>query len=160
MINILVSVDFSKNARQVARCTAEIAHPAKARLILFHVYHAEEATDTEQEDLQSERCVQARLDKLARHLHKKTGVSITRLMKPESVANEALEIAKLVKADVAVICDQSLQSDNRFIFTNYEGVPVITVASSYPVNKSALKQHLTDQLNAHDSTAAPLLEAI
>lgn len=160
MINILVSVDFSKNARQVARCTAEIAHPAKARLILFHVYRPDEATDTEQEDLQSERCVQARLDKLARHLHKKTGVSITRLMKPMAAADEALEIARLVKADVAVVCDQSLQSENRFILSSYEGIPVITVASSHPVNQSALKQHLTDQLNSHNSTATPLLEAI
>ncbi|GAB3196292.1 hypothetical protein ABID22_002845 [Pontibacter aydingkolensis] len=159
MKNILVSIDFSSCARMVALCTAELAQAAGARLILFHVYQAEAAETEGETDTTSERFVQAQLDKLARQLHSKTGVSITRLMKPATVANEAMEIAKLVKADIAVVCDHSLQSKDILIY-NYHNLPVITAATAFTLDSDNFKQHLSAQLNSLGCSPAPLLEAI
>lgn len=161
MKNILVSTDFSRCALKVALCTAEVAQAAGARLILFHVYRAEHASETEEEtDVNSERCVQNRLDKLARKLHKKTGVSITRLMKPVSVSDDTLEVAQLVKANVAVICEQTLQTDAQLSATSYNGMPVITVPTASAPDLDALQQQLATQLNPLGFSPAPLLEAI
>ncbi|MBC5992294.1 universal stress protein [Pontibacter cellulosilyticus] len=161
MTNILVSTDFSKSAERVAQCTAELAQLAGARLILFHVYRADAPTNEEhEEDTNSERYVQTMLDQLARKLQKRTGVSVTRLMKPATDANDAIDIAKLIKADFAIVCAQHLPKSAHTSVTFYDGLPVVSVPSLYPVNAAAFKQQLTSQFNSLGWSSAALAEVV
>lgn len=161
MTNILVSTDFSKSAERVALCAAELAQLAGARLILFHVYQANKPTNEElEQDTNSERFVQTQLDKLARKLHKQTGVSITRLMKPATEANDAIDIAKLIKADIAIVCAQYLPKSSYASLTFFDGLPVVSVSSLCPLSATALKQQLTDQFNSLGWSTSSLVEAV
>ncbi|MFC5269790.1 universal stress protein [Adhaeribacter terreus] len=106
MKNILVSTDFSQPAYTAAVFAAELARQTKARLVLFHAYHPgillEEETIWADPDL-LEREVQEKMDQLARELHLKFGLSVTRVLKPGFAVDEMLALAKKVKADLLVI---------------------------------------------------------
>ncbi len=54
---------------------------------------------------------QAKLDALARELHKKQGVSVTRLLKPGNAAEEITALASKVKANLIVLgCSACLKA--------------------------------------------------
>jgi len=161
MKNILLSVDFSKNAKLVALQTAEMAQLSKARLIIFHAYCPVAVSDHDQEvGTSNERLVQTRLDKLACLLHKETGVSITRLMKPATNNNEALEVARIVKADIAVIYSQAIKHQKAVSITCYHGLHVLTVPTYSCFDQKAFQAGLTEQLQLLGYTSSPLPEAI
>ncbi|MFD1186633.1 universal stress protein [Pontibacter rugosus] len=156
MKNILVSVDFSKNAADVALYTAEMAMLCKARLILFYAYHPA-ATDSSSSTFPSERQVQARLDKLARKLHNSTGASITRLIKPGSETHEILAIADTVKASIAILCHPNIEGQCALTVSAHNTTPVLSIPTTAPFDMQALQSALAQQLQLPGFLPAPIL---
>lgn len=106
MKNILVATDFSPNAYLAAVYAAQFACHTGARIVLLHVFHMTTALQEMKvvwdENFAPECQAQAKLDALAHELHTTYGVSITRLLKPGFAADEIMELAERVKADIVV----------------------------------------------------------
>ncbi|QCR21484.1 universal stress protein [Pontibacter sp. SGAir0037] len=105
MKNILLSTDLSQDDYNTALYAAEMARFTGARLILFHAYRTN--LTFLQEGASSDTCLnerqaQAKLDRIAKALHKMYGISITRLLKPGFTQDELPVLAQKTRANVVV----------------------------------------------------------
>ncbi|WP_439880106.1 universal stress protein [Pontibacter sp. MBLB2868] len=164
MKNILVAINFSDYAQQVALYTAELCQLTNARLILFYAYNPKLHTP-ETEVLIDEPYVQHHLDKLARNIHQKTKASVTRLVTPGALQQVTFEVAGMVKADLIIICqnrtDPSVTMQPVTPFTgqtNLQLIPTLVMAEANNPEPETIRPILADFLNLSGFGNSPLLE--
>ncbi|MFD2512490.1 universal stress protein [Pontibacter locisalis] len=169
MKNILLSIDFSEYAEQVALFTAELAQQAQARLILFYAYNPTPPANGEEDNQSiSERWAQARLDRLAGKIRKETTVSVTRLLKPGNLQDVTYEVTSKVKADIIILCQDEalnlptllLDSPLSLRYTHPNNTPTITMSSTNNPNPDSIKPALAELLNLKGYDTSPLLDAV
>lgn len=166
MKNILVTIDLSEYAQQVALYTAELAKLAQARIILLYAYNPVLPGGGEEEaDFINERCVQAHLDKLARKIYRKTKVSVTRLVKPGIVDEVLFEVSRKVKADVIVICHQKATESDLGVPTpsldaRKHCFSVLSVSSISNPDPETIKPALAALINMSGHNSSPLVAAV
>lgn len=105
MKNILLATDFSSNAHVAALCAAELSARLGGRLIIFHALPPGLGSGEEEQTKNSsmEEITQKKLDALAQELHRKFGLSVSRLLKPGFAEEEIPSIARLLKAELVVL---------------------------------------------------------
>ncbi|MCC9166853.1 universal stress protein [Pontibacter harenae] len=119
--DILVATDFSDNAYNSAHYAGAFARCIEARVILFHALQPLTGLNYDEIPLgvaMTEEEAQHKLDEQARELHRKYGISITRIMKPGYAADEIPTLADKIGTRLVVIGTHGFGKSKHLQFGN------------------------------------------
>ncbi len=112
MKNIILATDFSLNAQIAAVCAGEITRLIGARLVIFFALSPLIISKGKTPLFESEVVMQKKLDKLAREMNKRFGISVTRLIKPGFPVDEICALSERLSAK-AIITGMKGESDKK-----------------------------------------------